>query len=92
MTAGTTATAPNKKPWHRSWTLWVNLLAAVLVALESGLDVLRQIVPGDFYLYVALVLPLVNAALRVVTSQGLHLPQTVDAWVSRLSGRSEDAP
>ncbi|MGO1073209.1 hypothetical protein [Lysobacter sp. CA199] len=91
MTASSNVTAL-KKPWHRSWTLWVNLLAAVLVALETGLDVLRQIVPGNFYLYVALVLPLINAALRVVTTQGLHLPANVNTWVARLSGRQEDAP
>lgn len=60
-----------KKRWWRSRTLQVNALVAALVALEAGTGLLQPLLPVNIYTAVAVGLPIVNAVLRVVTSQGL---------------------
>ena len=59
------------KPWWQSKTLWVNAVVAALAALEAGTGLLQPFVPANFYALIALCLPVVNAVLRVVTTQGL---------------------
>ncbi len=59
------------KKWYESKTLWVNALAAALVALEAGAGLLQPYVPVNIYAAIAVALPVVNAVLRVVTTQGL---------------------
>lgn len=59
------------KPWTRSRMLWVNGVAAALVALEANTGLLQPILPFNFYTSLAVALPVVNALLRVVTSQAL---------------------
>lgn len=59
------------KKWYQSKTLWVNAIAAMLVALEGVFGVLQPYLPVDFYAALAVVLPIVNALLRVVTSKAL---------------------
>ena len=59
------------KPWYRSRMLWVNGVAAALVALEANTGLLQPILPVNFYAALAVALPVVNALLRVVTSQAL---------------------
>jgi hypothetical protein len=59
------------KCWWKSRTIRVNALAAGLVALEAGTGLLQPILPVNFYAVVAVVLPVVNAVLRVVTKQAL---------------------
>lgn len=59
------------KPWYMSKTLWVNTVAAMLVALEATTGALKPLLPVDLYTTLAIALPLINAALRVVTTQGL---------------------
>lgn len=61
------------KPWWQSKTLWANTIAAALVALEANMGVLQPHVPVNVYALFAFALPIVNAALRIVTSQGLTL-------------------
>lgn len=61
------------KPWYTSKTLWVNALVAALAALEAGTGVLQPFLPANFYAMVAVGLPVVNAVLRIVTTQGLAL-------------------
>ena len=61
------------KPWYTSKTLWVNALVAALSALEAGTGVLQPFLPANFYAIVAVGLPVVNAVLRIVTTQGLAL-------------------
>lgn len=61
----------NTKVWWKSKTLWVNALAAALVAVESLTGVLKPHISGQIYFYVAFFLPIVNAVLRVVTSKAL---------------------
>lgn len=60
-----------KKRWWRSRTLQVNAAVAALVALEAGTGLLQPLLPVNIYTAVAVGLPIVNAVLRVVTSQGL---------------------
>lgn len=61
------------KAWYLSKTLWVNALVAALVALEAGTGLLQPFLPPHFYAIVAVALPVVNAVLRIVTTQGLSL-------------------
>lgn len=57
------------KKWYQSKTIVVNAIVAALVALEAGTGLLQQFLPANFYTMVAVGLPVVNAVLRVVTSQ-----------------------
>ena len=59
------------KKWYQSKTLWVNAIAAMLVALEAGTGLLQPLLPIDLYTSLAVGLPIVNALLRVVTSEAL---------------------
>ena len=55
------------KPWYKSRTLWFNALALALAAAELQLNVLRGVLPGGVYAWLAFVLPVGNAALRLIT-------------------------
>lgn len=57
------------KPWYRSKTLQLNAIAAALVALEAGTGALQPHLPVDFYLALSVGLPILNAILRVITTQ-----------------------
>ena len=57
------------KHWIRSKTLWVNAFAAALVALEAGTGLLHPHLPVNLYTAVAVGLPVLNAVLRVLTTQ-----------------------
>lgn len=59
------------KAWYTSKTLWVNAIVAALVALEVSSGMLQPLLPANFYASVAVVLPVLNAFLRIVTTQGL---------------------
>lgn len=60
-----------RKPWWRSRTLWCNAAAAALVALEANTGLLQPHLPVNFYTALAVALPIINALLRVVTTQAL---------------------
>ncbi|BFN29480.1 hypothetical protein PSCT_01174 [Pseudomonas sp. SCT] len=60
------------KHWSRSRTLWVNAIAAGLVALEAGTGMLQPHLPVSLYTAVAVGLPVVNAVLRVMTHQAVR--------------------
>lgn len=62
-----------QKVWWKSKTLWVNAIAAMLVALEAGTGVLQPILPVNLYTVLAVGLPIVNALLRVITTAGVKL-------------------
>lgn len=62
---------PDAKPWWQSKTLWFNAIAAGLVALESTTGILQPHVPVNLYTALAVGLPITNAMLRVITTQGL---------------------
>jgi len=63
--------APELKPWWQSRTLWLNALVLILATAEAHLQVLQPMVDIDVYRLVAFGLPVLNAVLRLVTSQGL---------------------
>ena len=59
------------KPWYRSKTILLNALAAGLVALEAVSGLLQPHLPVNFYTIMAVGLPILNAMLRVITTEGL---------------------
>lgn len=60
-----------RKRWVKSKTLWINAFAAALVALEAGTGQLQPHLPVNLYTVVAVGLPVINAVLRVLTTQGV---------------------
>lgn len=60
------------KPWWKSRTIRVNAVIAGLVALEAGTGLLQPVLPVNFYTAVAVGLPVINAVLRVITTQALE--------------------
>ena len=60
------------KHWSRRRTLWVNAIAAGLVALEAGTGLLQPHLPVSLYTAVAVGLPVINAVLRVMTHQAVR--------------------
>lgn len=62
-----------KKRWFTSKTLWFNAAAAALVALEASSGLLQPLLPVNLYAAFAVLLPVVNAVLRVLTSKGVSL-------------------
>lgn len=61
------------KPWHHSRMLWLNVIAAGLVALEATTGLLQPHLPVNFYLVMSIGLPVLNAMLRVITTQAIML-------------------
>jgi len=64
---------PEAKPWWRSKTLWLNATVGALVALEGSTGVLQPVVPVNIYAVLAAGLPVLNAVLRILTTQGVTL-------------------
>lgn len=61
------------KCWWKSKTLWFNAFAAALAALEATTGVLQPRLPVNFWTAMAVALPIINAVLRVITTQALSL-------------------
>jgi hypothetical protein len=61
------------KCWWKSRTLWFNAACSALIALEAATGILQPHVPVNVYLVMAVVLPVVNAMLRVITTQAIAL-------------------
>lgn len=61
------------KLWWQSKTLWLNILAAALIALETQFSLLQPFLPGNVYAWVAVVLTVANSMLRIVTTQALAM-------------------
>lgn len=60
------------KRWYKSKTIWVNVGAAALMALEASTGLIKPYMADTFWVAMAVALPMVNAMLRVITSQGLE--------------------
>lgn len=60
------------KCWWKSKTIILNAVAAGLVALEAGTGMLQPYLPVNLYTAVAVGLPILNAMLRVITSQPIR--------------------
>lgn len=63
----------NRKPWYLSRTIWFNLIVLALASAETQLQVLKDVLPGGLYAWLAFVLPVGNAALRFITTTGVTL-------------------
>lgn len=61
------------KKWYRSKTLIFNAIVAGLIALEATTNIFKPYVSDLFYVVLAVVLPVVNAMLRIVTTQAIEL-------------------
>lgn len=59
------------KSWWRSKVILINALVAALVALEANTGLLQPWLPVNFYTALAVSLPVINAILRIVTTQAL---------------------
>ena len=57
--------------WWKSWTLWINFVCLLLAHAESQLGLLQQVLPVNVYVLIAIVLPPLNIALRVITTAPL---------------------
>ncbi len=62
------------KPWYKSKTIWVNSVAAGLIALEASTGVLKPLLGDPFYMIMSAVLSVVNAVLRTITKVPLGKP------------------
>lgn len=60
------------KKWYHSKTLWVNVTVAALVAFEAVFGLLQPVLPVNLYTSIAVGLPVVNAILRVITTEGIQ--------------------
>lgn len=65
----------NGKPWYTSRTLWFNGVCAMLAVAELNFKLLEGRIPGGFYTWMAFVLPIGNALLRIITTTALTLPK-----------------
>ena len=65
----------SKKVWYQSKVLWFNGLVACLAAAEVSLRVVQDYLPGNIFAWLTFVLTIGNAALRVITRQGLTLSE-----------------
>lgn len=59
------------KKWYKSKTIIFNVIMAGLVALEAGLSQLSAIVPANWYAIIAVILPVGNAMLRIISTTGI---------------------
>ena len=64
--------ASSRKAWWRSRTLWLNLLMMLLALAETNFRVLQPMLPVNVFAVIAFVLPIANAALRLVTNSALQ--------------------
>ena len=79
-----------KKAWYRSKVLWFNALVAALAMAEVSLRVVQDYLPGNVFAWLTFVLTIGNAALRVMTRQGLTLVEG-DGRVPRAPTEEKEA-
>jgi hypothetical protein len=61
------------KPWYRSKTLRFNAAVLMLAAAEAQLSVLKDVLPGGLYPWLAFALPVGNALLRLISTTAVTL-------------------
>lgn len=61
------------KKWYKSRTIILNAIVAALVTLEAGTNLLQPFLSANFYTIVAVGLPILNAILRVITTQAVTI-------------------
>lgn len=60
------------KRWWQSKTIWLNIIVGGLASLEATTGMLEPFLPQHWYVAVAVGLPIVNVALRTITTQGVR--------------------
>lgn len=60
------------KHWWQSKTIWLNIIVGGLASLEATTGMLEPFLPQHWYVAVAVGLPIVNVALRTITTQGVR--------------------
>ncbi|MBX3588777.1 MAG: hypothetical protein KF796_19265 [Ramlibacter sp.] len=63
---------PGALPWWRSGVFWANAGVLVLAAAEAHVGLLRNVLPGNIFAWVAFALPLANAAVRAARMMRLR--------------------
>jgi hypothetical protein len=61
------------KPWYQSKTIVINAAVLALGVAEQQLGLLEPVLPVPLWQVIAFALPVINTALRVITSQGVKL-------------------
>lgn len=56
------------KPWYCSKTIVLNAIIAGLSAFEAGTHAMREYLPEQWWVMVAIGLPVINVMLRVITT------------------------
>lgn len=59
------------KRWWHSKTIWLNVIVGALASLEASTGLLQPYFPEHWYVIVAVGLPILNVALRTITTQPL---------------------
>lgn len=59
------------KPWWKSRTIWLNAIVLGLAAAEANLRLLEPMLEVDVYRLLAFALPVLNAMMRLVTTEGV---------------------
>ncbi len=59
------------KRWYRSKTIWFNTIVLALAAAETQINVLKDVLPGGMFAWLAFVLPVGNAVLRFITTTAI---------------------
>lgn len=59
------------KPKYKSRTLWLNAIAAALVAFEAGFGLVQPYLAANIYAVAMIALAVLNAVLRTVTTEAL---------------------
>ncbi len=65
------------KVWWKSKTIWINAIAATLVAAESVTGAMQPLISVNFYAVMAVFLPIINAFLRTITTDALTASKDV---------------
>jgi len=60
------------KHWWQSKTIWLNIIVGGLASLEATTGMLEPFLPQHWYVAVAVGLPILNVALRTITTQGVR--------------------
>lgn len=72
MTATEPVLITYKKPWWKSKVLWFNAGVAAMAAAELSFNLLQPYLSPRLYALLLFLVIVINAGLRIVTTQGLR--------------------
>ena len=64
---------PGSPAWWKTGVFWFNAIVLLIAAIEDQLGVLKDLLPGSIYAWVAFALPLANAGIKAVRLMGIKL-------------------